>query len=613
MNETNETPKDFVDVAIQLGYFTRELGQQIRIAAEQQSQPAELLAMQRGKFSSQDLDIIESLRRPRESLPGYEILGLLGRGGMGVVYRARQITLNREVALKTILVGNEDQNSIARFEQEAQLAARLQHPNIISIYDFGRRDNRVFTAMELVEGEDAEQYLNRRGPMPEQLAWGVIRQAAAGLAHAAAAGIIHRDIKPANLLFVQPPDGYDWPADLPMVKIADFGLASLTSHEKSATRLTQEGSTLGSPHYMAPEQLQAADVDAQADIYSLGATAFHLLTGIPPFSELSLSQIVAKKFGPPPDPNRHRNLSAESAEMIAKLMQAEKSQRVADYRQLLAELPEPNSKSKPSTSTANSITLAGTVEMDVVAQPTQTEIPAEEIPVEAAPPKSKRNPLALWSAIILALLLFAAATVGVMFWAASSPVEKNAPKPVFEIGDYFADLFNGRDLTDWRVMSGVWRVGKNDDGARILVGENGIIARELLVENRPNAAPLRTYRLTFLSNLTSAKAVELKFGIERSDSESPDSYVVRIQPNNAALLFRDATTETVITEAPLSENNKHFISLEQGAGHWWIAIDKKEFAFAPQRRTQQFPEFRLEAIEGEVEISDVTVIELVEP
>ncbi len=181
----------------------------------------------------------------------------------------RQKSLDRIVAIKTILVSQmHDQTSLARFEQEALAVARLRHPNIVAAFDFGRHQGRLYFVMELIEGVDVEKTIEQEGPLAEGVAWKLVRQAAAGLSHAAAAGIIHRDIKPANLLLVEPPSGFELPGGLKMVKITDFGLAFLSRDVDVKTRLTQQNTAIGSPHYLAPEQLEGESFDHRVDIYS---------------------------------------------------------------------------------------------------------------------------------------------------------------------------------------------------------------------------------------------------------------------------------------------------------------------------------------------------------
>ncbi len=172
-----------------------------------------------GMLDPVQVDIVETLLSPEDVVPGYQILDLIAQGGMGVVYRARQKSLDRIVAIKTILVSQmHDQSSFARFEQEAVAVARLRHPNIVAAYDFGRHQGRLFFVMELVEGEDVQRTIENEGPLTENVAWRLLRQAAAGLSHAASAGIIHRDIKPANLLLVEPPAGFELPGRLENVE-----------------------------------------------------------------------------------------------------------------------------------------------------------------------------------------------------------------------------------------------------------------------------------------------------------------------------------------------------------------------------------------------------------
>ncbi len=269
----------------------------VELSSERQVAPWQI-ALEQEKLTAADVDIIKTLLAPRDSIPGYEVLELIGRGGMGVVYRARQLSLNREVALKTILLSHMGTAvAAARFENEAQVLARVIHPHIVTAFDFGRHAGRLFLAMELVQGRDVQALIEHHGALPETLVWQIIRQAAIGLAHASKANIIHRDIKPANLLLVNPPDGFALPAGIPMVKIADFGLSILGDDQQSGQpRLTSLSVHIGSPTYMAPEQLESDDIDHAADIFALGATAWHMFVGRAPLEGSSLKQIVMQRL-----------------------------------------------------------------------------------------------------------------------------------------------------------------------------------------------------------------------------------------------------------------------------------------------------------------------------
>ena len=291
-------------------------------ATRKQTTPGQL-ALQKGLLDAAQLDIIETLLRPTEVVPGYEILDVLGRGGMGVVYRARQLNLDRIVALKTMLISLVGQpTALERLRQEAHVVARLTHPHIVAAYDFGRHEGRLYFAMELVVGEDVSKLIRRQGPLDEWAAWGLVRQAAAGLAHAAQHGIVHRDIKPANLLLVEPPLGLGLPAGLPMVKIADFGLAQLATATDERTRLTSANETVGSPNYMSPEQLLGRPLDLRTDIFSLGASAFHMLVGKPPQAGKNLAEIIAARLSGQPEPQSELrpDVSRGSVELIAAMM-----------------------------------------------------------------------------------------------------------------------------------------------------------------------------------------------------------------------------------------------------------------------------------------------------
>lgn len=209
---------------------------------------------------------------------GYEIVGELGRGGMGVVYRARQIALGREVALKMVLAGPVlSPQARRRFEHEAQSIGRLHHPNVVQVFDVGEQGGRPFLAMELVEGGPLSQRLAGH-PRPPRPSARLVEVLARAVHYAHQHGVVHRDLKPANILV-----GSDATADPTQVKITDFGLAK--DLLGSITPLTQSGALLGTPSYMAPEQARGGDqaVGPPADVYALGAILYELLTGVPPF------------------------------------------------------------------------------------------------------------------------------------------------------------------------------------------------------------------------------------------------------------------------------------------------------------------------------------------
>jgi tRNA A-37 threonylcarbamoyl transferase component Bud32 len=205
-------------------------------------------------------------------IPGYEILSELGRGGMGVVYQARQVRLDRPCALKMILAGSHAaREAVARFLAEARAIARLQHPHIVQIHHIGEADGLPFFELEYLPGGGLDRQLDGT-PWPPQRAARLVEQLARAMAEAHRLGVVHRDLKPSNVLLAA--DGTP--------KITDFGLAKMLDSESGLTRTEL---VLGSPSYMAPEQAcgQARQASPAADIYALGAILYELLTGRPPF------------------------------------------------------------------------------------------------------------------------------------------------------------------------------------------------------------------------------------------------------------------------------------------------------------------------------------------
>jgi serine/threonine protein kinase len=211
----------------------------------------------------------------------YRLERPLGRGGMASVYVARDSELERDVAVKLLAENLSDDSTFReRFVREARLAARLSHPNVVSVYDAGEDGGRPYIVMELVEGETLADLL-ARGRVPPDQARALALQAAEGLAHAHEAGLVHRDIKPQNLILRD--DG--------TLKIADFGIARAAE----ATALTQAGTVLGTAAYLSPEQALGEAVTPAADVYSLGAVLYELLTGQPPFEFESLGDLAEQQ------------------------------------------------------------------------------------------------------------------------------------------------------------------------------------------------------------------------------------------------------------------------------------------------------------------------------
>jgi eukaryotic-like serine/threonine-protein kinase len=236
----------------------------------------------------------------------YRIDAEIGAGGMATVYRATRLHIGDTVAIKVLHAELlRDPQFAERFRREAQTAARLKHPNVVAIYDFGvSSDGVIYFVMELVEGRSLRAIVREQGPMPAALAGKIVDQVCAALTEAHRQKIVHRDIKPANIVVESSSDG-------PRVKVLDFGIASL--RDGAALGLTQLGDVLGTPAYMSPEQCLGEELDGRSDIYSVGVVLFEMLCGVVPFNSPTATAVVMQHVHQAPPPLRVLNVSVTPA------------------------------------------------------------------------------------------------------------------------------------------------------------------------------------------------------------------------------------------------------------------------------------------------------------
>jgi serine/threonine-protein kinase len=260
---------------------------------------------------------LPSLRE--QPIPGYQLLEKLGQGAMGIVYKARQLSMNRLVAVKVLHPRRVTKPKyLERLVREAHTAARLSHNNIVQAIDVGSAGNLHYFVMEYVEGTTLKQELERREAFEEREAIEIALQIAQALQHAQRRGLIHRDVKPANIILT--PEG--------TAKLADLGMARDTADSARAQR--ERGVTMGTPYYMAPEQVEGREnIDVRADIYALGATLYHLVTGQPPFPGDDPEEIFAAHLHRELTPPDHINtsLSAGIGEVVELMMAKNRNQR----------------------------------------------------------------------------------------------------------------------------------------------------------------------------------------------------------------------------------------------------------------------------------------------
>ena len=388
--------------------------------------------------------------RPTEApdrIGGFEILELLGRGGMGAVYKARQTALDRLVALKILpqaLAG--DASFVERFHREGRAAAAVSHPNIIEIYDVGEDRGYQYIAMELVDGETLWDVLRREGHLPAERVLKVMKQTASALAAAHAAGVLHRDIKPSNILLTA--QG--------RVKVADFGLAKRTGVD---VNITLAGQALGTPLYMAPEIARGRPLDARSDLYSFGATFYQALAGRPPFQGQTAAELVAQHletqaprlggFAP--------NTPAALARIIHRLLRKDPAERSPSAEALLEALE------------AIEAGIDGSRAETPAAEP-RAPSPLASEPRGAGQRRGRRTALIACLACVAALLV----VLGVAaILTRDGPAPQPGPNggrspttatqvPAPEAGPW-SNLFDGRTLDGWRKVEKGCNVHAQDE------------------------------------------------------------------------------------------------------------------------------------------------------
>jgi serine/threonine-protein kinase len=301
---------------------------------------------------------------------GYQILELIGRGGMGEVYKAQHPRLPRADAIK--LLNNtygSDPDTRARFEREADLVAPLSHPNLVNVLDRGTHEGQLWIAMEFIPGTDAA-HMVIDGPLHPRLAVKIIAEVADGLDYAHRKGVLHRDVKPGNILITPGPD----PMNPDAVKLTDFGIARMA--QESDSNLTSVGMTVGTLRYSAPEQIGGEEIDHRADVYALGCSLYELLTATAPFdAPTSQGLMAAHMFNAPPNPAAmNPAVPAAMASVIAKAMAKKPADRFDTGREL--------------AEAAQEALKGGGAPQTTRAQSTFAPVPAKPIPPQSSSPRS---------------------------------------------------------------------------------------------------------------------------------------------------------------------------------------------------------------------------------
>jgi serine/threonine-protein kinase len=300
-----DNPAVLMDLMVELGYVTRNQAERLKTN-------------------------IKGAKPPAHQIPGYKIIGKVGAGAMAIVYKAKQLSLNRIVAIKVLPKKlSENPEYVERFYKEGQAAAKLNHNNIVQAFDVGEAGGYHYFVMEYVEGRTLYDDLATGEAFAEDEALNIITQVAHALGHAHERGLIHRDVKPKNIMI----------DTAGVVKLADMGLARATTDIETAQ--TEAGKAYGTPYYIAPEQIRGKiDIDERADIYGLGATFYHMVTGRVPFMADDPTEVMKKHLREDLIPPDHINtsLSGYISEVIEVMMAKRRADRYNSIEDLLIDL-----------------------------------------------------------------------------------------------------------------------------------------------------------------------------------------------------------------------------------------------------------------------------------
>jgi serine/threonine protein kinase len=342
---------------------------------------------------------VDSQPDPDIRIAGYRIEARLGRGGMGEVYRAVQLSLGRRVALKVLAPKLADDDVFRRrFLRESRIAASIDHPSIIPIFETGEDGGLLYIAMRYVDGIDLSTLLRREGPLAPARALAIIAQVASALDAAHARGLVHRDVKPGNILLAADPAGTDGHCYL-----CDFGLIKEVNTQQAQSALTATDQFVGTIPYVSPEQIEGRDLDGRADVYSLGCVLFHCLTGSVPFERMNDIEVVFAHLREPPPPvsSRVPGLPSSMDAIVARAMAKSRDDRWPTCSALVAAMqaevrsaaPAPPTPADAETRSMQMPPLRSPAAQPPAAQPTAAPTRVEPGPPPAsAPPPAWREP-----------------------------------------------------------------------------------------------------------------------------------------------------------------------------------------------------------------------------
>ena len=600
------------DAAVELKLLNQKQLDSIKSEQKKSKIPPLEIAIRKGYLTRKQLDLLEIITNPTSLVPGYRIDGYLGQGGSGTVYKATQLRMDRSVAIKTLnRIAAHNDLTPKRFEREAKIIGRLRHPNIISAFDFGIHNEQLYLVMEFADGIDADEFLAKQQRILEFQAWHIARQVCHALENAIQHGVTHRDIKPGNLILTTAPAGTQLPTNVPLVKVADFGLAKFSDKKLDAT-ITLDQTVSGTPFYMSPEQVKAEKIDHRSDIYSLGTTTWHLITGTPPITGGSPLDVITNKMKLEDEwlSKLPEGISKTGFELLKKMCRYDREHRIDDYPTLSREIEsvieqlEQNTSKEtaglapndnPFSGTAKVTTIhelaktltdnetlnADTTDQDITSSET-TRLSSQQTHSQLLDTEAADGgwSISRWLPIAIGMIILP--IVAYLFWPTGEVPNKNPSPNNTTLGNRLVEfsgppvfLFDGRNIDPTQKFTGTWEPAQGAEGESILSG-NG--TRNFRCQDGDRNS-LQNFR--FVCGFRHHEADTI--GFQLLDESGTAIWKVDINPDKATL--KNGTTSSMCSLQQFDQAKNfgyHQFRVEAQPEHWRIEIDDQVLGEIPE-------------------------------